>query len=163
MNRVKSALNGLFETRVVATPDYTTTIDRVPFNASEIHSAFKLAQAISLGSRCVRSRVGAALLDPSGTFLGLGHNYVPGSRHEPCVVRCPRGLLTAEECPPGSPYDAPGHECYAVHAEVSATLYAASVWGLDRVIGAFMFVTREPCGGCVKYLEERGIVAVWQN
>ncbi|MEV5084377.1 deaminase [Streptomyces sp. NPDC056159] len=103
-----------------------------------------IAQAISRRADCTRSRVGAVMVRPTvggPVIVGTGYNGAP-SGVPGCLSAgaCPRGRLTAEECPPNSDYG----NCIADHAERNAVRFTH----VEDRQGATLYVTREPCPSC---------------
>lgn len=125
-------------------------------------------------SRCDRSKVGAALVEPRGMFVHVACNQVsPGHGHFTCKDFCPRGAKSYDELPTGSePFD----DCNSLHAEFAAVNLAMDRWrksGPDETAaealrtgeealreffdGWWMFSTKEPCEACKLYLQGLGI------
>lgn len=57
---------------------------------------------------------------------------------------CPRAFSDVE---PGSSYDTGPGTCHAIHAEANALLKAGR-----KAKGCTLYVTREPCQGCMKLI-----------
>lgn len=119
---------------------------------------FGIAEAVSRRSTCVRSQVGAVVVDPHHRVRSTGYNDGPAGM--PGCSDCPRRTSTV---PPGSNYD----NCVSVHAEANALLYCDRQ---DLLYGT-LYVTRKPCISCfkliwgtgvreVKWLTEDGTIAV---
>lgn len=137
--------------------------------------ALGIAKAVSVMGDCTRRQVGAVIIDSNKRLAGAGYNGTyPGG---PSCLKgdCPRGqhyetvscdLLTCEnaECQvcacgqewpcndavaPGSSYDTGAGTCIATHAEANAV---ADVDNRARLDGAVMYVTEEPCEGCVRHI-----------
>lgn len=128
-------------------------------------SMLHFAQIASSRSTCVRSKVGAVVVNHYGAIIGTGHNYIVGGGSEPCTYHCPRAMLTTAECPSGSPYDAPGQECHAVHAEVAAIRSAQYRWlatdSREILRGMWVFSSRKPCADCEAFLDALGVRFMW--
>lgn len=110
-----------------------------------------VARAVSARGDCTRRQVGAVILDAQHRICGAGYNGTyPGG---PSCLRgeCPRGLSDVE---PGSSYDTGAGACHAVHAEMNALL---DVDSRERLVGATLYVTAEPCDGCLKILRSTRI------
>lgn len=150
--------------------------------------ALGIAEAVSLRGDCTRRRVGAVLLDSQHRIFGSGYNGTePGGKS--CLEGdCPRGrhfeyganskweksgdaLLEckcgnpwpcSEAVPPGSSYDTGPGICIASHAEQNAL---ADVESRYRLSGATLYVTMEPCGGCVRQIKNTTPIAriVWPD
>lgn len=67
---------------------------------------------------------------------------------------CPR--RTASVSPGETSYDDGPGRCVAVHAEANALLYCDR----EDLVGATLYVTREPCYGCQKLIDAAGIERV---
>lgn len=149
--------------------------------------AMGIAQAVSIRGDCTRRQVGAVLLDGAHRVIGCGYNGGPAGGESCLAGECPRGRhyevvrphLIADhagkecmrECacgtewpcpqavPPGSSYDTGPGVCVAVHAEMNALL---DVSDRRRLVGATMYITEQPCGGCLKILKNTEIQTfVW--
>jgi dCMP deaminase len=132
-----------------------------------------LADTVSLRADCTKRQVGAVLLDVDNRIIGAGYNGArPGGKS--CLAGdCPRGrhyharLGTlpdgapwlsgkcacgevwpcSQSVEPGSSYDTGPGACLSTHAELNARM---DVDDRSRLVGARLFVTDEPCDGCVK-------------
>lgn len=124
---------------------------------------------------CTRRKVGALIVGPDKRFWGMGYNgSYPGGPS--CLAGdCPRGrhyeiwrfsdFLGHDvndcacgndwPCPdavaPGSSYDTGPGACIASHAEANAVSDAQQRNG-GRLAGAVMYVSCEPCEGCVRHV-----------
>lgn len=108
--------------------------------------ALIVAAAVSVRGECVRRRVGAVILDAAHRIAGAGYNgSYPGG---PSCLKgeCPRGK---SDVAPGSSYDTGPGMCHAVHAEMNAIL---DVSERARLKGGTLYVTDEPCQGCLKLI-----------
>lgn len=85
--------------------------------------------------------------------IGQGYNGVPSGKVHCVDGGCPRGL-TGPEVPPGFDYNAA--PCTSLHAEHNAILQA----GLERCMGATIFVTDQPCQQCTNLIEHAKIARV---
>lgn len=132
------------------------------------------ALAVSTRGECTRRRVGAVVIDRRGRLAGAGYNgsepgglsclkgECPRGRHynahtewePPFTARCACGgsWPCSEAVLPGSSYDTGPGACEAVHAELNAVL---DVSDATRLEGARLFVTTEPCDGCLKILRTK--------
>lgn len=73
---------------------------------------------------------------------------------------CGRDWPCPEAVGPGSSYDTGPGACIAVHAEANAILFADR----HRLPGAVLYLTHEPCDGCMKLIRNTRISAViWQD
>lgn len=71
---------------------------------------------------------------------------------------CGNDLPCPDAVPPGSSYDTGPGACISIHAEVNAIIYA----DYDKCQGAIIYITDEPCDGCMKMIQGAGIsFAVW--
>ncbi len=111
-----------------------------------------IAAAVATRSDCRRAQVGAVIVDTRHRIISTGYVGAPAGQPGCLDGSCPRGLLTADECRPGSAYD----NCISHHVEVNAVLYSDR----SRHEGGTIYVTREPCGWCAKVIEAAGIVRV---
>ncbi len=104
---------------------------------------------------CRRRKVGA-LIVKSNRILATGYNGAePGGKS--CLAgQCPRGLKSKQEVTPGSSYDTGASACIALHAEQNAIMYCSRE---DR-IGATIYVTDEPCDGCMRMIKGSGVIRV---
>lgn len=116
--------------------------------------AFIVALAVSTRGECSRRKVGAIVIDGNGRLAGAGYNgSYPGGPS--CLKgQCPRG---SSEVTPGSSYDTGPGACHAVHAEMNAVL---DVSDRNRLDGATLYVTAEPCAGCFKILRSTGLAEI---
>jgi dCMP deaminase len=111
--------------------------------------ALDLAHVVATRADCTRRQVGAVILDELHRVVGTGYNGLPSG--EPgCASAgaCPRGQLTYEQVPIGSPYVGVAATCSALHAEENALAYS----GAQTTRGCTMYVTHEPCENCRRVL-----------
>jgi dCMP deaminase len=152
--------------------------------------ALGIADAVAKRGDCTRRQVGAVLLDQDHRVIGCGYNGGPAGGESCLAGECPRGRhYELAECPgkphppdclcrvltgrcacgegwpcnwavpPGSSYDTGPGVCIAVHAEMNALL---DVSDRSRLVGATMYITDQPCGGCLKILKNTQIKTfVW--
>ena len=107
-----------------------------------------IAYAASLRSDCERDRVGAVVVK-ARRVRSTGYNGSPAGAVG--CVGCPRRLSSV---PSGSSYD----NCVAVHAEANALLYCDR----EDLVGATLYVTRQPCFSCWKLIDAAGVEdVVW--
>lgn len=126
----------------------------------------RIAWAVAAGAKCTRDRVGAVIVNDN-RLVGAGKNGAAPGQRECTDGACPRGKHYAaytdgtfdlacgcgnawpcpDSAPPGSDYDRPGpHRCISQHAELNACMDA----GRKLAKHGTIYVTREPCFGCVK-------------
>ena len=105
-----------------------------------------IAYAVAARSDCERDKVGAVVVKDR-RIRATGYNGAPAGNAG--CAECPR---RTSGCEPGSSYD----NCVAVHAEANALIYC------DRqdLVGATLYVTREPCYACDKLIAAAGVHAV---
>lgn len=125
-----------------------------------------IAQAVAARGDCTRRQVGAVIADENHRVISTGYNgTMPGNKG--CLAGgCPRGKHyaafiwgTSRNCacgadwpchkavPSGSSYDTGPGTCIALHAEQNALLYA-----FRAVAGMTLYITDEPCDGCLKLI-----------
>jgi dCMP deaminase len=97
--------------------------------------------------------VGAVLVKDK-RVIGNGYNGVPSGKLHCVDGGCPRGQLSYGEVSMGADYNQ--FPCHALHAEHNAVLQA----GLERCMGATLYVTAEPCQQCINLIEHAGIARV---
>lgn len=147
--------------------------------------AFGLARAAAVRADCTRRQVGAIIVGPGHRYVVPGYNGLPSGQLGCMDGACPRGrhapiaatasagrypALAADgtlcicgqphPCPeyvePYEPYDHGRGLCLSVHAEINALL--SSSYDLNK--GATMYITAEPCMGCLKIIAGSGIARV---
>lgn len=117
-----------------------------------------VASAVSTRGDCVRRKVGAVILDRHNRICGAGYNGTYSGAPGCLEGACPRAL---SDVLPGSSYDTGPGACIAVHAELNALL---DVSEKSRLSGATMYITTEPCAGCLKILRNTTIRRlVWEG
>lgn len=109
-----------------------------------------IARAVSARGECVRRQVGAVVVQ-GHTIVSTGFNGAPPGKPSCLDGACPRAASTAV---PGVGYAASG--CVVIHAEANALLRAD--W--DRMQGATLYCTDEPCELCAPLIEAAGIARV---
>lgn len=139
--------------------------------------AFENARTYSLRGNCTRRQVGAVIVTPDFRQVAQGYNGAPPGE-DGCLSHgaCPRGRHYAtrangtsyastadrpwpacacgklwpceDSVPPGSSYDTGKGTCSSVHAEQNAILDAGTK--AAPIKGCRMYVTEEPCDGCVR-------------
>lgn len=111
----------------------------------------EMASAMAKRSECVRSRVGAVVVDGHNRVVASGYNGRPermrAEAGEDCSRFCPRGAGTA-----------PKEDCPSIHAEANALLWGSR----DSRAGGTIYITRAPCLDCAKLVANSGLRrAVW--
>lgn len=131
-----------------------------------------IAKAVAARGDCTRRQVGAVIVNSHHRVIATGYNGAPPGDPSCLEGACPRGRHFAHygwhgthgsgtllgcncgkplPCPdavaPGSSYDTGIGSCIALHAEANALLYA-----FRSVRDMTMYITDEPCDGCVKLL-----------
>lgn len=109
-----------------------------------------IASAAARRADCVRRKVGAVVVNDR-RIRSTGYNGAP-SGAQGCET-CPRRRSTVA---PGSSYDTGAGTCVAIHAEANALLYADR----EDLIGATLYLTTDPCDGCMKLIRATGIVRI---
>jgi dCMP deaminase len=112
-----------------------------------------LADTVASRADCSRRKVGAVIMRPDRSIVATGYNGAPSKGGSCLKGDCPRGRASTEEVPgydqPGaSSYDIGAGSCIALHAEQNALLRAS--W--DEMEGSILYVTCEPCGGCMRMI-----------
>lgn len=108
-----------------------------------------IAHAVAARADCSRRKVGAVVVR-GNRIVSTGYNGSPPHAASCLAGACPRAASHAE---PGSSYDTGPGSCIAIHAEANALLYA----GVDGCRGSTLYVTDEPCQGCIKLIRATGI------
>lgn len=123
-----------------------------------------IAKAVSARADCTRRQCGAVIVKDH-RIVATGYNGGPAGGKSCLKGECPRGLLSYAELPPGasdtaSSYDTGAGTCIALHAEQNAVMYSDQAARRDATI----YVTDEPCGGCMRMLTGSGLLmAVWRR
>jgi deoxycytidylate deaminase len=145
-----------------------------PYTVNERWAFLDMAAEEAEMSKCDRSKVGAALVEPGGKFVHIACNQVPpGHGSRTCRYFCPRGAKSYDELPSGSE---PMDDCNSLHAEfavVNLAMDRARQFGPDELPaealrtdkealreffdGHWLFSTKEPCEACKMYIQGLGI------
>lgn len=113
-----------------------------------------LAGTVSIRSDCERSKVGAVVVIDN-RVRGTGYNGAPPGK--PGCHSCPRRLSSVL---PGSDYRSGPGRCVAVHAEENAMDFTDD----DDLVGATLYITREPCHDCLKLIKRKKVsFVVWPD
>lgn len=120
----------------------------------------EIAKVISTRADCTRAHHGAVIVDSDKRLVSTGYNGSPsGAPGCLTAAACPRGRLTSEELGHlAGGYDdplSPGF-CTSIHAEANAIIYA----GRSRTAGSTIYITGEPCHGCVKLIHAAGLIRI---
>ena len=116
----------------------------------------RICEAVAERADCTRRKAGAVIVKDH-RIVSAGYNGAPAGHHGCLEGACPRGLRSHDELPSGTPYDAsPESVCIAVHAEANAIIYG----DCDRMKHGIIYITCEPCSGCLKLSMGAGIVRV---
>jgi dCMP deaminase len=115
-----------------------------------------IAAAVSTRGECRRSLVGAVIVRDY-RIVSTGYNGVAAGQPSCLDGACPRGL---SDLPSGARYDT-GITCIAIHAEQNAVMDAQRR-DLD-VRGATIYVSKEPCEGCLDLVDRCGLTAIWDS
>lgn len=110
-----------------------------------------IATAAAKRSDCERSQVGAVVVKDR-RVRATGYNGAPAGA--PGCDTCPRRV--AEVVPGVSSYSSGPTRCVSVHAEANALLYCDR----EDLIGATLYITREPCVDCEKLIAATGVERV---
>lgn len=114
------------------------------------HYFLGIAEAVAQRSDCERSKVGAVIVKDR-RIRATGYNGAPAGM-DGCGT-CPRRVSDVR---PGSEYDSGVGRCVAVHAEANALLYCDR----EDLVGATLYITRQPCYACEKLIAAAGITEV---
>lgn len=112
-----------------------------------------IAYAVSTRADCERRKVGAVVVKDR-RIRATGYNGAPAG--DPGCESCPRRTSDVD---PGSSYDTGPGQCVAVHAEANALLYC----NREDLVGATLYLTTDPCDGCLKLIKASGISRVVWN
>ena len=119
-----------------------------------------IAEAVSRRADCTRRRVGAVIVDRDHRIVSTGYNGAEAGGPSCLKGDCPRGRQTATQVAPGSSYDTGAGACIALHAEQNAIMYA----GQARCVDSSLYVTTEPCDGCLRMIRASGLaMVVWPD
>lgn len=116
--------------------------------------AFGVAEAVARRGECARRQVGAVIVDREGRLVAAGYNGTYRGGPNCLQGACPRATSAVE---PGSSYDTGPGACHAVHAEMNALL---DVSDRSRLEYATLYVTAEPCAGCLKILRNTQVYRI---
>lgn len=114
-----------------------------------------LARAVATRADCRRAQHGAVILSSAHRVCSTGYNGYPKGQRGCLAGGCPRGALSADELPHLAPYNEGVGRCDAIHAEANALLHAD--WA--SVQGGIMYITGQPCHGCLVLIKGSGLVA----
>lgn len=112
-----------------------------------------LAKAVATRADCRRAKHGAVILSVEHRVVATGYNGYPSGQWGCLSGGCPRGSVPPAELPHLSPYHEGIGRCDAVHAEANALLHAN--WA--DVQGGTMYITGEPCHGCLVLVKGSGL------
>jgi dCMP deaminase len=111
-----------------------------------------IAEAVSRRAPCTRRQVGAVLTIDK-RIVATGYNGAPPNAPHCTDGACPRGALTHEQLPAGTPGYNGGDgplSCIAIHAERNAINHFAlhhPDWS-QQLTQARMYINSEPCPDC---------------
>jgi len=112
----------------------------------------RIAEIVASRSNCIKRGVGALIVDPHKKIVSQGYNGTPGRIPNCNEGGCPRCNSPASQ---GQKLD----ECFCVHAEENAILFA----GIERAKGCSIYVTTYPCIMCTKMIIQAGIKRIVYN
>lgn len=130
-------------------------VARITRRPSEHEWAFLVALAVSTRGECSRRRVGAVIVDAQNRIVGAGYNGTYRGGPSCLTEACPRAASGVDS---GSSYDTGPGACIAVHAELNALL---DVSDRKRLESSEMYITAEPCEGCLKILRNTQIYRIY--
>lgn len=105
-----------------------------------------ISMAVKARGDCSRRQVGCVVVTKDKRLASSGYNGSYPSGPSCLAGQCPRAKSNLA---PGHSYDDVAAPCHATHAEANALLYA----DYDRLKGATVYITEEPCAGCRKLLQ----------
>ena len=111
-----------------------------------------IAKVVSTRSDCTRRKIGS-VITRDNRIVATGYNGAPSGEPGCVDLPCPRSRSSVE---PGSSYDTGAGACIAIHSEANALLYADR----DKCQGATIYISDEPCDGCLKLIKGAGIAKV---
>jgi dCMP deaminase len=142
------------------------------------HYWLGVARAVAARADCTRRQVGAVIVGKYERIVSTGYNGSPPGGPSCLEGECPRGRHylavrhgTADEydhcacgdlwpcsdaVQPGSSYDSGPGTCHALHAEQNAIIWASP----ERLAGAVLYVTSDPCDGCLRLIAGVGITRI---
>ena len=115
----------------------------------------QIAVAVSARADCTRRQVGAVIVKDN-RIVSTGYNGAPAGDPGCLSGACPRGQLSYEEVAPGSSYDTGAGSCISLHAEQNAIIYG----DYDKMRDAIMYITCDPCDGCLRMIWGTGIIRI---
>lgn len=111
-----------------------------------------IAEHVASRSTCIRRKVGAVAVDTNHRILGTGYNGAPSGMAHCTKETC---IRTIKNIPSGTQLDL----CKAIHAEANIVLQLG-----EKLRGATLYCTTQPCTSCLKLLMGVGIKAiVWKQ
>lgn len=134
---------------------FRSWIKRLTRRPNPVEWGFIVALAVSTRGECTRRQVGAVIIDRAGRIAGAGYNGTYRGARSCLDGACPRGSSGVES---GSSYDTGPGACIAVHAEVNALL---DVSDKNRLESSELYVTAQPCEGCLKILRNTQIYKIF--
>lgn len=119
----------------------------------------ELAATVARRADCTRRQVGAVIMTHDKVIVSTGYNGAAAGRPGCMSGACPRGRSDVPSYTEGpTSYDIGPGACIALHAEQNALLRAS--W--DDMKGSVLYITNEPCGGCLRMIEGTPLArAVW--
>jgi dCMP deaminase len=112
-----------------------------------------IARAAATRGDCTRRQVGAVLVRPNRSIAGVSYNGTAPGGPSCLKGECPRATSNV---PPGSSYDTGKGICHAYHAELNVLALAH-----EDTTGYDVYVTAEPCDGCLKVMGAHRIRRVY--
>lgn len=102
-----------------------------------------IAKQAATRSTCLRSSVGAVIVDRNNIILSTGYNGAPSGISHCDIVGCKRAESKSRQNL---------EDCIAIHAEQNAILQALNK-GL-KIKNTTMYVTKSPCTTCCKLIAQ---------
>lgn len=115
----------------------------------------QIAITVSARADCTRRQVGAVIVKDN-RIVSTGYNGAPAGDPGCLSGACPRGRMSIKEVTPGSSYDTGAGSCISLHAEQNAIIYG----DYDKMHDAVIYVTDDPCDGCLRMIRGTGITRI---
>jgi len=148
----------------------------IPFRPNYLETNMAMAYAVSMRSSCLKRKVGAVIVDPTGDVFSSGYNEVPAANNS-CKSEygtCYRDKLkddykiSLEKAVKTKSQREKAYEifkknfkildyCRALHAEENAILNVARVGASAALSSSTLFTSTYPCNLCANKIAQVGI------